>query len=88
MEGVRLHGNAVGGPSLFFTVGGRMDHIKFFITDLQKMRELNITPTCWGFFFPSFSFYKKQSQERKYRRQTSQAPGFRLEETMELRTEL
>ena len=47
-----------GAQGPFFTAGGRRDHIKFFITDLQKMRELYITLICLGFFFPSFSFYK------------------------------
>lgn len=46
-----------GAQGLFFPAGGRGDHIKFFITDLQEMRESSITPTARLLVF-SFFFYK------------------------------
>lgn len=54
--GVSL-GGWVWAQGLFFTARGERDHIKFFITDLQKMRVTCITLICLG-FFPSLSFHK------------------------------
>lgn len=50
-------GVSVGPPGMFFTAGGRGHHIKFFIIDLQEMRELYITLTCLASCFLLF-FYK------------------------------
>lgn len=50
---------------------------KFFITDLQKPRELDIILTNLGFFF----LFPKQQQEREMQVKMSQARGFRLEGT-------
>lgn len=51
---------------------------KFFITDLQKMRELDIILTNLGFFF---FFFQNSSRKEKCRWQMSQARGFRSEGT-------
>lgn len=52
---------------------------KFFITDLQKMRELDIILTNLGFFF--LFLFPKQQQEREMQVEMSQARGFRSEGT-------
>lgn len=48
---------------------------KFFITDLQKMRELCIILTSLGFFF--LFLFTKQQQEREM--QVADEPGMRLQ---------
>ena len=52
--GVSL-GGWVWAQGLFFTAGGGRDHIKFFITDLQKMSYMYYSRLG---FFPSLSFHK------------------------------
>ena len=79
--GVSL-GGWVWAQGLFFTTGGGRDHIKFFITDLQKMRELHVLLSLvWVSFFLVFSL--NSSRKVKCRRQVSQAPGFRSEGSRE-----
>lgn len=78
--GVSL-GGWVWAQGLFFTVGGGRDHIKFFITDLQKMRELHVLLSLVWVFFLVFS--QNSGRKEKCRRQVSQAPGFRSEGSKE-----
>lgn len=60
-----------GAQGLFFTAGGRRDHIKFFITDLQEMRELYITLPCLASCFLLF-LLQNSSRKEKCRRQMRQ----------------
>lgn len=64
-------GVSVGPPGMFFTAGGRGHHIKFFIIDLQEMRELYITLTCLASCFLLF-LLQNSSRKEKCRRQMSQ----------------
>lgn len=71
-DGAATRALSAGPPGLFFTAGGRRDHIKIFITDLQKMRELHITLTCLA---SGFLLLQDSSRKDKGRRLMSQAVG-------------
>ena len=72
--GVSL-GGWVWAQGLFFTVGGGRDHIKFFITDLQKMRELHVLLSLVWVFFLVFS--QNSGRKEKCRRQVRADMQFR-----------
>ena len=74
--GVSL-GGWVWAQGLFFTEGGGRDHIKFFITDLQKMSYMYYSHLSG--FFSFFVFSQNSGRKEKCRRQVSQAPGLRSE---------
>lgn len=73
-----------GPQGLFFIAGGRRDHIKIFITDLQKMRELYITLTCLAFGF--LYVFTKEQQERQMQQAEEPGSGFVSEGTKEVST--
>lgn len=84
--GVSL-GGWVWAQGLFFTAGGGRDHIKFFITDLQKMRELHVLLSLvWVFFL--LRLFTKQRQERKMQEAGESGPGTQIRREQGGRTKL